>query len=140
MQDIGMQFHIRCKEGDVGKYCFLPGDPGRCEAIARFFDDPVHVGMNREYNIYTGTLLGEKVILTPTEFRILKLLMENAGKVLSPKKIYEEVWNADPWGAENTVAVHVRHLREKIEIDPASPRYLKVVWGQGYKLEGGREA
>ena len=86
------------------------------------------------------TLLGEKVILTPTEFRILKLLMENAGKVLSPKKIYEEVWNADPWGAENTVAVHVRHLREKIEIDPASPRYLKVVWGQGYKLEGGREA
>ena len=85
------------------------------------------------------TLLGEGVILTPTEFQILKFLMENAGKVLSPKKIYESVWHAEPWGAENTVAVHVRHLREKIEIDPASPRYLKVVWGQGYKLEGGEE-
>lgn len=85
-------------------------------------------------------LLGEKVALTPTEFQILKFLMENAGKVISPKKIYESVWHAAPWGAENTVAVHVRHLREKIEIDPASPRYLKVVWGQGYKLEGGRKS
>lgn len=85
------------------------------------------------------TLLGEGVTLTPTEFQILKLLMEHPGKVLSPKKIYESVWHAAPWGAENTVAVHVRHLREKIEIDPASPRYLKVVWGQGYRLEGGRE-
>ena len=66
MQDIGMQFHIRCKEGDVGKYCFLPGDPGRCEAIASHFDDPVHIGMNREYNIYTGTLLGEKVSVCST--------------------------------------------------------------------------
>ena len=51
MQDIGMQFHIRCKEGDVGRYCFLPGDPGRCESIASHFDNPIHVGMNREYNI-----------------------------------------------------------------------------------------
>ncbi len=66
MQDIGMQFHIRCKEGDVGRYVFLPGDPGRCEAIAKHFDDPVHVGMNREYNIYTGTLLGEKVSVCST--------------------------------------------------------------------------
>jgi len=66
MQDIGMQFHIRCKEGDVGRYCFLPGDPGRCEAIAKHFDDPVHVGMNREYNIYTGTLLGQKVSVCST--------------------------------------------------------------------------
>ena len=65
MQDIGMQFHIRCKEGDVGRYVFLPGDPGRCEAIASHFDDPVHVGMNREYNIWNGTLLGEKVSLYP---------------------------------------------------------------------------
>ena len=80
-------------------------------------------------------LLGEKVLLTPTEFEILKLLMQNAGKVLSPKKIYEAVWNQSPFGAENTVAVHIRHLREKIEIDPASPRYVKVVWGQGYKIE-----
>ncbi|HIQ68548.1 MAG TPA: uridine phosphorylase [Candidatus Faecousia excrementigallinarum] len=66
MQDIGVQYHIRCKEGDVGRYCFLPGDPGRCEAIARHFDNPVHVGMNREYNIYTGTLLGEKVSVCST--------------------------------------------------------------------------
>ena len=66
MQDIGTQFHIRCHEGAVGRYCFLPGDPGRCEAIAANFDNPVHVGMNREYNIYTGTLLGEKVSVCST--------------------------------------------------------------------------
>ncbi len=66
MQDIGMQFHIRCVEGDVGRYVFLPGDPGRCESIAALFDNPVHVGMNREYNIYTGTLLGEKVSVCST--------------------------------------------------------------------------
>ena len=66
MQDIGTQFHIRCNAGDVGRYCFLPGDPGRCEAIASHFDNPVHVGMNREYNIYTGTLLGEKVSVCST--------------------------------------------------------------------------
>ncbi len=66
MQDIGMQFHIRCKQGDVGRYVFLPGDPGRCEAIAKLFDNPVHVGMNREYNIYTGTLLGQKVSVCST--------------------------------------------------------------------------
>ena len=66
VQDIGMQFHIRCNVGDVGKYCFLPGDPGRCEAIAAYFDDPVHIGMNREYNIYTGTMLGQKVSVCST--------------------------------------------------------------------------
>ncbi len=66
MQDIGKQFHIRCVEGDVGRYVFLPGDPDRCEAIAKHFDNPVHIGMNREYNIYTGTLLGEKVSVCST--------------------------------------------------------------------------
>ena len=66
MQDIGVQFHIRCKEGDVGRYCFLPGDPGRCEAIASYFDDPVHIVQNREYNVYTGSLLGEKVSVCST--------------------------------------------------------------------------
>ena len=66
MQDIGMQFHIRCQKGDVGRYCFLPGDPGRCEAIAAHFDNPVHIGMNREYNLYTGTLLGKKVSVCST--------------------------------------------------------------------------
>ncbi|MBQ3866537.1 MAG: response regulator transcription factor [Clostridia bacterium] len=80
-------------------------------------------------------LLDEKVALTPTEYQILKLFMLHPGTVLSPKKIYEEVWQESPYGAENTVAVHIRHIREKIEIDPAEPRYLKVVWGQGYKLE-----
>ena len=66
MQDIGMQFHIRAKEGDVGRYVFLPGDPGRCEAIAQHFDNPVHFGMNREYNIWNGELLGEKVTVCST--------------------------------------------------------------------------
>lgn len=66
MQEIGMQYHIHCKQGDVGRYCFLPGDPGRCEAIAAYFDNPRHIGMNREYNIYTGTLLGEPVSVCST--------------------------------------------------------------------------
>ena len=66
MQDIGMQYHIHCKAGDVGRYCFLPGDPGRCASIADLFENPVHIGMNREYNIYTGTLLGEKVSVCST--------------------------------------------------------------------------
>ncbi len=66
MQKTESQYHIHCKEGDVGRYCFLPGDPGRCEAIAAWFDDPVHIGMNREFNIYTGTLLGQKVSVCST--------------------------------------------------------------------------
>ena len=82
------------------------------------------------------TLDGEKVSLTRTEYDILKLLMENQGKVFSPNQIYSLVWNDDPYGAENTVAVHIRHLREKIEYNPAEPRYLKAVWGRGYKIEG----
>lgn len=78
---------------------------------------------------------GEKVPLTPTEFDILKLLMQHPGEVFSPAQIYSEVWKDNPYGTENTVAVHIRHLREKLEINPAEPRYLKVVWGHGYKLE-----
>ena len=66
MQDIGTQFHIRCEADQVGRYCFLPGDPGRCQSIAAHFDNPVHVGMNREYNIYTGTMLGQKVSVCST--------------------------------------------------------------------------
>lgn len=80
---------------------------------------------------------GESVMLTPLEFDILKLLMKNAGTVLSPKEIYRKVWNEEPIGNESTVAVHIRHLREKIEINPAEPRYLKVVWAHGYKMEKG---
>lgn len=78
---------------------------------------------------------GEAVSLTPTEYDILHLLIASPGKVFSPKEIYVQVWGDAPMGAEGTVAVHIRHLREKIEIDPADPRYLKVVWGQGYKME-----
>lgn len=84
------------------------------------------------------TLDGEEVSLTPTEYEILKLLMQNPGQVFSPKEIYQKIWNDQPFGSENTVAVHIRHIREKLEIDPAEPRYLKVVWGQGYKMEKGR--
>ncbi len=82
------------------------------------------------------TVDGEEVSLTPTEFEILRLFMESPGKVFSPRDIYQKVWKDVPMGSEGTVAVHIRHLREKIEINPADPRYLKVVWGQGYKMEG----
>ena len=81
------------------------------------------------------TLDGEPVSLTPREYDILKLLIQNAGTVFSPKEIYRRVWGGEPYGAENAVAVHIRHLREKLEINPADPHYLKVVWGQGYKME-----
>lgn len=81
------------------------------------------------------TLDGEEVTLTPTEYDILRLLLENPGKVFSSADIYRRVWKDEPFSAEGTVPVHIRHLREKLEIDPANPRYLKVVWGKGYKLE-----
>jgi DNA-binding response OmpR family regulator len=82
---------------------------------------------------------GEPVNLTPKEYDILKLLMTNTDRVFSPKEIYSTVWKEKPFGSDNTVAVHIRHLREKIEIDPADPRYIKVVFGQGYKIEGERK-
>jgi len=85
----------------------------------------------------TVTIEGEPVNLTPTEYSILHLLMENPGKVYSTKALYEAVWQEAALDSGGAVAVHIRHLREKIEIDPSSPRYLKVVWGQGYKSEGG---
>ena len=80
------------------------------------------------------TLDGEPVNLTPREYEILKLLMQNPGRVFHPRDLYRKVWNEEPYGAESTVAVHIRHLREKLEIDPASPRYIRAVWGQGYKI------
>ena len=86
----------------------------------------------------TVTVEGENVSLTPTEYSILHLLMLNPGKVYSTKALYEAVWQEVALGSEGSVAVHIRHLREKIEINPSEPRYLKVVWGQGYKLEGSR--
>lgn len=78
---------------------------------------------------------GREVMLTPMEYGILRLLMENPGKVFSSEQIYKLVWKDEPYGSESAVAVHIRHLREKIEIDPGDPRNIKVVWGQGYKLE-----
>ncbi len=81
------------------------------------------------------TLDGEPVNLTPREYDILKLLMQNPGRVFHPRDLYRKVWNEEPFGAESTVAVHIRHLREKLEIDPASPRYIRAVWGQGYKIQ-----
>ena len=83
------------------------------------------------------TVDGEEVKLTPIEYNILLLLMKNKGKVFSISQIYEEIWNEEAIGADNTVAVHIRHIREKIEINPKEPRYLKVVWGVGYKIEAG---
>ena len=79
---------------------------------------------------------GDEVYLTPTEYDILRLLMQNADQVFSPREIYQRVWQDEPYGAESTVAVHIRHLREKVEINPAEPRYIKAVWGQGYKFAG----
>ena len=81
------------------------------------------------------TVDGEPVRLTPIEYNILLLLMKNRGRVFSITQIYEAIWNEEAIGADNTVAVHIRHIREKIEINPKEPRYLKVVWGVGYKIE-----
>lgn len=81
---------------------------------------------------------GDLISLTPKEFEILRLLMASPDKVFSPKEIYSKVWSEKPLGSDNTVAVHIRHIREKIEINPAEPRYIKVIFGQGYKFEKGR--
>ena len=78
---------------------------------------------------------GEKILLTPTEFEILRFLMSHAGEVFPPRELYRRVWNGEPYGAENTVSVHIRHIREKLEVNPAEPRWIKAVWGQGYKFE-----
>ena len=84
----------------------------------------------------TVKLDGLPLILTPKEYEILKLLMSNPGKVYSPKDIYRNIWRENPLNTDNTIAVHIRHIREKIEINPAEPRYLKAVWGHGYVMEG----
>ncbi len=84
------------------------------------------------------SLDGERVNLTPREYEILKFLMQHPGEVFSPAEIYRRVWKEEPYGSDSAVAVHVRHLREKLEINPADPRYIKAVWGQGYKIERGK--
>ena len=91
---------------------------------------------NLEINDDTKVVLdGKEIKLTATEFNILKFLLKNKGKVYSIEKIYENVWNEESYGAENIIAVHIRHIREKIEINPKEPKYLKVIWGIGYKIE-----
>jgi DNA-binding response OmpR family regulator len=95
-------------------------------------------GITLDDRTKTVTVEGEIASLTPTEYSILRLLMQNPGKVFSTKSLYESVWQEAALGSEGAVAVHIRHLREKIEINPSEPRYLKVVWGQGYKMEGGK--
>ena len=92
-------------------------------------------GITLDDNEKSVYLDGELVALTPREYDILKLFMQNPGTVFSPKDIYRKVWGEIPINAENAVAVHIRHMREKLEINPADPRYIKVVWGQGYKIE-----
>lgn len=92
-------------------------------------------GLSINDDLKEVTVDGEAVKLTPIEYNILLLLVKNQGKVFSINQIYENIWNEDAIGADNTVAVHIRHIREKIEINPKEPRYLKVVWGVGYKIE-----
>ena len=92
-------------------------------------------GLTIDDDLKEVTVDGETVKLTPIEYNILLLLVKNQGKVFSIDQIYENIWNEDAIGADNTVAVHIRHIREKIEINPKEPRYLKVVWGVGYKIE-----
>ena len=92
-------------------------------------------GLSINDDLKEVTVDGEPVKLTPIEYNILLLLVKNQGKVFSIEQIYENIWNEDAIGADNTVAVHIRHIREKIEINPKEPRYLKVVWGVGYKIE-----
>ena len=106
-----------------------------------------NIDSNENKNIYkTGDLIidddlkkviveGKEVKLTPTEYNILKFLTKNKGNVYSIEKIYENVWNDEAYAAENIIAVHIRHIREKIEINPKEPKYLKVIWGIGYKIE-----
>lgn len=115
------------------RYAFLGGTQEQ-EAASTISID----GITLDDRTKSVTVDGQDVSLTPTEYAILKLLMENPGKVYSTKKLYEAVWREAALGSEGAVAVHIRHLREKIEINPSEPRYLKVVWGQGYKMEGGR--
>ena len=109
--------YLQLGGGSVGRTCYVIG------------------GIELDDNAKTVTVDGETVSLTPKEYDILRFLMQNAGTVFSPAEIYRRVWDDIPLNAAGAIAVHIRHLREKIEINPAEPRYLKVVWGKGYKME-----
>lgn len=91
-------------------------------------------GISLDERSHSVTLDGDSVTLTPTQYEILRYFMKNTDKMLTPVEIYREVWGEEPLGAENTVAVHIRHLREKLEINPSDPRYFRVVWGHGYLM------
>ena len=95
----------------------------------------VNGGLEMDDGAKRVTVDGQEVALTPVEYKIVKFLMENRGLVFSSAQIYENVWNEPSYGADNIVAVHIRHIREKIEINPKEPRYIKVLWGHGYKME-----
>lgn len=116
----------------------------RIRAVLRRFDRPEPEddssilrigGIELDDNAKTVTCDGDEISVTPKEYDILKLLMEHPGKFFSSKEIYSLVWKDIPLGPEGTVAVHIRHLREKLEINPAEPRYIRVIWGKGYKME-----
>ena len=119
-------------KSQLRRYTSLGGKQGGGEANPALLTNG---GIALDDGAKSVTVDGEGVSLTPIEYNILLLLMKNPGRVFSTSQIYELVWNDPSLGSENTVAVHIRHLREKIEIDPANPRYVKVVWGLGYKME-----
>ena len=119
-------------KSQLRRYVMLGSISGHEEAKSGVFATG---GLVIDDNEKSVTLDGEPIAVTPTEYGILRFLTENAGKVFSIEQIYEAVWNEPAYSPENTVAVHIRRIREKIEIDPKNPRYLKVVWGIGYKIE-----
>ena len=118
-------------KSQLRRYTSLGGKSGGGENIKLITNG----GIALDDSAKSVTVDGDQVNLTPLEYNILLLLLKNPGRVFSTSQIYELVWNDPSLGSENTVAVHIRHLREKIEIDPANPRYIKVVWGLGYKME-----
>ena len=119
-------------KSQLRRYTSLGGKQGGGEANPALLTNG---GIALDDGAKSVTVDGEGVSLTPIEYNILRLLMTHPGQVFSSAQIYEQVWNDPAYGSENTVAVHIRHLREKLEIDPANPRYIKVVWGLGYKME-----
>ena len=119
-------------KSQLRRYTSLGGKSGPAGASPTLLTNG---GITMDDGAKAVTVDGESVSLTPLEYNILLLLMKNPGRVFSTSQIYELVWNDPSLGSENTVAVHIRHLREKLEIDPANPRYIKVVWGLGYKME-----
>ena len=119
-------------KSQIRRYVNLGSSAGDPQSIEGVYSSG---GLVVNDNQKTVTLDGEHVVVTPIEFGILKFLTENAGRVFSIGQIYEAVWNEPAFSPENTVAVHIRRIREKIEIDPKNPKYLKVVWGIGYKIE-----